>query len=332
MDNEPKAALEVLDKTPASQANNLDVVIERNWILMALGETKEAHQGVEQGLRIARHPDLLAQEGLLKLREGQFAVARDDAEEVLKHSPENTRAIEIIVESYAAQQQAAKGIQRVREIVSQRPGALQIQLMLGQLLVTAGDRKEARKVFEAVDAAAPKLSGAKLLLAQLDLAENHVDSARMLADVVVTREPRNLAALITSAEIDLRAHDHTAAEARFRSMLLVDENNRLALDSLASLIVMEQPEEALKLAQQAVEIAPDDATAQDTLGWVYYRAGNYQTAVEHIKMAFAKQPTPRRQYHLAMSYLKNGDRSLGQQALLAALKQDPNLSKTEIGW
>jgi tetratricopeptide (TPR) repeat protein len=204
--------------------------------------------------------------------------------------------------------------------------------MLGQLLVSAGERREARKVFEAVDAAAPKLTGAKLLLAQLDLAENHVDAARMLADVVVTREPRNLAALITSAEIDMRAHDHAAAAARFRSVLLVDDRNRLALESLASLIVMEQPDEALKLAEKAVESAPDDAAAQDTLGWVCYRRGSYRTAVEHIKLAFARQPTPRRQYHVAMSYLKSGDQSLGQQALLAALKQDPNLAKTEVGW
>jgi Tfp pilus assembly protein PilF len=33
-----------------------------------------------------------------------------------------------------------------------------------------------------------------------------------------------------------------------------------------------------------------------------------------------------------MSYLKAGDRNLGQQMLAAALRQDPNLAKTEQGW
>jgi predicted Zn-dependent protease len=324
--------LELLDQAPASQVNSLDVVIERNWALIGMGDTDAAHRGTEQGLKVSRHPDLLAQDGILKVREGQFDAARDDAEEILKKNPENTRAIEIIVGSYTAQQQPAKGIQRVREIAAARPGALQFQLMLGQLLVSSGERKEARKVFEAVDAAAPKLSGAKLLLAQLDLMENHLEAARMLTDVVVTREPRNVAALITAAEIQMRANDHAAAAARFRAVLLVDERNVLALDSLASLIGIERPDEALKLAQLAVEVAPDDAVAQDTLGWVYYRKGNYPSAAEHLKTAMVKQPTPRRQFHLALSYLKGGDQGLGQRTLAAALKQDPNLAKGEPGW
>ena len=91
-------------------------------------------------------------------------------------------------------------------------------------------------------------------------------------------------------------------------------------------------DEALKFAQQAVEIAPEDASTQDTLGWVYYRKGLYRNAVDHLKLAAAKEPTARRQFHLAMSYLKAGDRDRGQQMLATALKQEPNLAKTERGW
>jgi hypothetical protein len=53
---------------------------------------------------------------------------------------------------------------------------------------------------------------------------------------------------------------------------------------------------------------------------------------DYLKDAFSKEPTPRPEFHLAMSYLKSGDRSLGAKTLEAALRKDPNLPKTESGW
>ena len=76
----------------------------------------------------------------------------------------------------------------------------------------------------------------------------------------------------------------------------------------------------------------DSANVQDTLGWVYYRKGIYNTAVNYLKTAVAKDPTPRRQFHLAMSYIKAGNRDLGQKTLTAALQKDPTLPQTEQGW
>jgi hypothetical protein len=58
----------------------------------------------------------------------------------------------------------------------------------------------------------------------------------------------------------------------------------------------------------------------------------YGTAVTYLETAVAKEPTPRRQFHLAMSYLKSGKRDLGQKTLQLALRQDPKLQVTEKGW
>jgi Tfp pilus assembly protein PilF len=95
---------------------------------------------------------------------------------------------------------------------------------------------------------------------------------------------------------------------------------------------LDNPDEGLKIAQQAAELAPDNAAVQDTLGWAFYRKGLYNSSVEYLKAAFAKEPTPRRQFHLGMSYIKVGQKDLGQQMLVTALQKDPNLAKTELGW
>ena len=119
--------------------------------------------------------------------------------------------------------------------------------------------------------------------------------------------------------------------ARYRSVLAIDSRNLFALNNLAWSLAADHPDEALTYAQQAGEIAPDNAAVEDTLGWIYYRKGIYQTAVDYLKNAVAKESTPRRQFHLAMSYIKAGDRELGKRPS-AALQKDPSLAKTEQGW
>ena len=107
------------------------------------------------------------------------------------------------------------------------------------------------------------------------------------------------------------------------------QNNLVALNDLAFMLSKDSPDEALKFAQRAGELAPDNPAVQDTLGWVYYRNGVYTSAVGYLKTAVAKQSTPLRKYHLGMAYLKSGNRDVGQSMLTAALAADPTLATTE---
>ena len=72
--------------------------------------------------------------------------------------------------------------------------------------------------------------------------------------------------------------------------------------------------------------------AADTLGRIYFHKGVYNTALVYLKIAVDKGPTPSRQFHLAMTYLKSGDHNSGQKLLMAALREDPDLAKKEQGW
>jgi tetratricopeptide (TPR) repeat protein len=330
--NEFKAALELMDQAPPAQKDSLAVLAARNWALLGLGKNDEARAGIEKGLRASRTPDLLMQDGLLKVRGQDFTGARTDAEELLKQDPENERALGLLVDTYARQKQLPKAVARVREMVSARPKSPRLQLMLGRVLAVSGDRVEAKKAFEAAAALDPKSTAAKLALAQIDFSGNQLDAARKQVNAVLAVEPRNAPVLTMAGDIELKAGDRNAAIAKYRLAIDADASNAAALNNLAYLVALDNPDEALKFAQQAMELAPDNAAVQDTLGWVYYRKAIYQTAIRHLKTAVTKESTPRRQFHLGMAYLKAGDRELGQRTIVAALKQDPNLAKTEQGW
>ena len=113
-------------------------------------------------------------------------------------------------------------------------------------------------------------------------------------------------------------------------MVALDGKNVIAFNALAYLLAEnKQPDEALKYAQKAWELAPDNPAVEDTLGWAYYQQGMYPLAVVQLEAATAKQGTAVRKYHLAMAYLKAGKPDRGRQTLDAALKMDPKLPEAQ---
>jgi len=72
-------------------------------------------------------------------------------------------------------------------------------------------------------------------------------------------------------------------------------------------LAADNPDEALKYAQSAVELAPEAGFAQDTLGWVHYRKGIYDGALRCFDRAVQREPTAVNKYHLALAYSRTGD-------------------------
>ena len=129
----------------------------------------------------------------------------------------------------------------------------------------------------------------------------------------------------SSERLLLGGRGKAAAVARYRSVLQVDESNVDALNNLAVALVDRDPREALSLAQQAASLASENPAVRDTLGWAYYAKGLYPSAVPHLQYAVEKEPTAIRQFHLAMCYLKIGDRERGSSFLNLAVAKDPSL-------
>ena len=67
-------------------------------------------------------------------------------------------------------------------------------------------------------------------------------------------------------------------------------------------------QEALDYLKKAVASRPDDGFIRDSLGWVYYKLGDYEMAVKELKIAVSKQPhDPTINEHLGDAFLKAGD-------------------------
>ena len=78
-------------------------------------------------------------------------------------------------------------------------------------------------------------------------------------------------------------------------------------------------QEALELARKAVALKPESGYITDTVGWVYYRMGEYGSAVKYLERAATLVvDDPIISEHLGDAYVKSGQLQKGLGAYLKA--------------
>jgi tetratricopeptide (TPR) repeat protein len=324
------SALNLMDEAPEEQRKTRPVIVQRNWALLALGRQEEARQGIDQALAAGRTPDALLQDAVLKLDRKDYSGTQASAEEVLRQDPGDERALNVLVKSYAAQNQMPKGVQKAREYAARQPASAPMQQFLGKLLAQNGDLPGARTAFEAAKRGNPVLVSPDLALAELDASDGKREAARKRLSAVVDSHPDNVAGHLFLGQFESADGKAAAAIEQYRKALALDQKNIAALNNLACLLAdSNQADEAIKYAQEAKEVAPNSAAIDDTLGWTYFRKGMFTLAVTYLERATAREGTARRRYHLAMAYLKAGDPKRGRQVLESATKMDPALPEAE---
>ena len=118
----------------------------------------------------------------------------------------------------------------------------------------------------------------------------------------------------------------------YRRALALNGEDPVALNNLAWVLSehRKKPDEALPLAQKAVQRAPQAPEMLDTLGWVQYRRGAYAEAEKALAQAAERAPNSGiTQYHLGMAYSRLGRKADAVSALRRAAQLDPKLAQAE---
>ena len=106
-----------------------------------------------------------------------------------------------------------------------------------------------------------------------------------------------------------RAKKWPAAEADLQSALKLYPDQAHVLNYLGYSWVDQgvNLDEGMRMIRRAVEQRPDDGYIVDSLGWAYYRLGNYEEAVKHLERAVELKPDdPTINDHLGDGYWKIG--------------------------
>ncbi|HLH43003.1 MAG TPA: tetratricopeptide repeat protein [Bryobacteraceae bacterium] len=326
----PDSAIKVLDEAPVTDKSNVALLTERNWALLEAKDYGELEKNLKAELGQARQPELLAQEGWLKITQRDYVAARAAIEEGLKKAPSDIRLLSALAAVYTSQNKTSEFTERLRQY-AQGSSSAAVQFFAGDWLRQIGDRAGARAFLLAAKAADPAFHEADLALAELDIADGKLDSARTLLNQLAALRDRDVSLRARIAELEVQRKHVPEAIDQYRKIITADRNNVYALNNLAYLLASQnQADEALAYAQQAKELAPTLPQVDDTLGWVLYHKAVYGEAVMHLEAAAKKSSDPAIEYHLGLAYFKTGNSERGAQLLKQALKQAPNMEEAKL--
>ncbi|RLQ21395.1 tetratricopeptide repeat protein [Seongchinamella sediminis] len=119
--------------------------------------------------------------------------------------------------------------------------------------------------------------------------------------------------------------DLALMEADLRAILARDPNNATALNALGYTLADQTSrfDEAYKLISRALELEPDEPAILDSMGWVLYRQGKYESAIEYLTRAYAAFPDPEVAAHLGEVLWVSGNTEKARQVWRGALLKDP---------
>lgn len=116
------------------------------------------------------------------------------------------------------------------------------------------------------------------------------------------------------------------AENDLRAVLLREPENADVLNALGYTLAdrTDRYREAYELIQQAMKLKPNNAAITDSMGWVLYRMGRHQEAVDYLRKALALQYDPEIAAHLGEVLWVTGDHQAAQTLVTQALEKTPD--------
>jgi tetratricopeptide (TPR) repeat protein len=325
-----KLALAILDQAPEPQKKSPDLLLLRNWALLSLQQWPKLQQELDSALATSRTPELLLQDGLLKFQLKQYADAVASFQEALRANPQDVVTIRALARTYVAQNRLDLAETLIAESAARYPKSPQLQVFIGGWMASTGRLDKARAAYALAKAADPNYVAADLALARVATMERKWDEARGILTPLCSGEAA-AAAHMQLAQIDEQTGAKDSAIEHYRKVIEEDPQNLAALNNLAYLLADNptQIDEGIGYAKQALGLVPSPGL-YDTLGWLYYRKGAFEEAVQYLERAVAAEGTAVRRYHLAMAYFMTGDTARGQAVLKVALGMNPNLPEARV--
>src|SRR6266403_2149864 len=276
--------------------------------------------------KLARHPLVL--EGLRETKAGKKLPPLVDSPQ--SGAAEALYGIGATLTRRGGEDLALVYLQLALYLAPNHPLAL---LSLADLYESVKKPAMAIKIYERVPASSPLKRNAQIQLAtNLDAADRS-DEAIKILKTVTTEEPKDLEAIMALGNIERgRKKFADCAETYSLGIDALPPNNDKAnsvyyyyrgiCEELE--LQPEQPhvlnylgyswidqginlDEGMKMIKRAVEQRPDDGYIVDSLGWAYYRIGNYEDAVKNLERAIDLKPEdPTINDHLGDAYWRIG--------------------------
>jgi tetratricopeptide (TPR) repeat protein len=325
------SSLRYSDEILKAQPGNGPARLVRSASLLGLGRYQELQPELEKLLAAQPHSaDAQFQYGSLNLAEGRPKDAEDAFRKAWEAKPGDVRALEGVVEAEIAQDQSDKALRLIEQEIAKTPDSTALRGILAATALRTGHADIAIEQYKRLISENPRAGVLYFGLGEALRSRREYPEALAQFENATRSEPGNLRFEVAVAGTESLMGHKDDARNSFRKALAMQPDDPTVMNDLAYLIAETGGSlpEARKLAQAAVRKQPRQAGFMDTLGWIYQKAGQTDSALEVFDNLTRREPrNPLYQYHLAVSLAQKGDRARARETLTAALalKPDGNL-------
>jgi len=253
----------------------------------------------------------------------KYPEAIKEYEAALDLDPNRLEALKSITQIYAMQGSFQLAYGRAERQLTKTKNQGAVYELMGRHKLAAKDYTAGIELLEKAVERRPDLLSAYYTIGNAYAAQGKFDVAIDQYQKVSAKQPQNLPPLMMTAILYELKKDHRKANEYYQKILDVNKNYTPAANNLAWNYTQYggNLDVALTLAQKAREFNPNDPGIADTLGWIYYKKGIYQTALGLLKESNEKYggQNPTVLYHLSLALEKNNEKALAQETVKKAL-------------
>ena len=204
------------------------------------------------------------------------------------------------------------------EISKDSPRYLQAQERLALLAFARKDYDAAQERFAALRQDFPDdaqvLDTYLMEAAQLQQAQQWKRLEKLLK-AALARYPEQVDLLYVLAELHAARGDLKEAEEQFNKILAIDPANIDALNAYGYLLLTQGDDEkkAAQLIEAAIKLYPDSPAIQDSYGWLLYRQGKTEDALNWLRRAYAAYRSNEISAHYIEVLHASGDKALAEE-------------------
>jgi tetratricopeptide (TPR) repeat protein len=203
---------------------------------------------------------------------------------------------------------------------------LEARVRRASILAHQGKLDQARKELSEYAAGSPRERSQLTIAEAALLRDAHQEQAAFdLLNRALAIQPEDPELLYEQGMIAVKLDRLDAMETSMRTLIRIRPAHPHGYNALGYTLADNniRLDEALALIEKAVSLAPDDPSIIDSLGWVQYRRGNVQLAIENLQRAYAMRADADVAAHLGEALWVGGRHAEAEKVWAEAERKEP---------
>jgi tetratricopeptide (TPR) repeat protein len=325
---DPSKGLKAADEILALDHNSLSGHLMRSSALIQIGDRDKARQELDAITRaFPENMDARYQVGMLAYQEKDYKRAEEVFRELYKKNPRDFRGLAGLTETLASEGHLPEVVKMWEDASKAEPQRRDLKMAVANVYVRSNRSDEAIKIYQSLLEKEPKSPDLLIHLAESERLKGDLNQAIDGFRRCSQAAPNNTQCLIELGLLMEATGKRDQAKPIYEQILRIKPDFPVALNNLAYIKAEEGADldQALSMAQRAMQKEPNSPQIADTLGWIYIKKNLSEDAIRVFRELVVKNPNDSSfHYHYGMALLQKGDKPSAKRELQTAMKNHPS--------